>query len=78
MYKNKYIFKYICVKIPIGLHMHFGLSWVYTGMSVSNGEYQLPIGHVGGPLWVSNQACQSPMKHVEVSNGSPIRHVGLQ
>ena len=26
---------------------------------------------------VSDRACPSPMKHVEVSDGSPIRYVGL-
>ena len=57
--------------------MHAGLQWVYTGMSVSNGEFQLPLGHVG-LRWVSAQACQSPIKHVEVSNGSLIRHAGVR
>ena len=58
------------------------------GLLVFNGS---PIWHVG-LRWVSNQACWSPMKHVEVSDqairsliknievtdGSPIRHVGLR
>ena len=57
--------------------MHAGLKWVYTGMSVSNGECQLQMGHVGF-RWVSDQAYWSPMKHVEVFDGSPIRHVGVQ
>ena len=30
-----------------------------------------------GLRWVTNQACRSLMKHVEVLDGSPIRHVGL-
>ena len=59
-----------------------GLQW---DMSVSDGS---PMGHVGfrlvineacqGQRWVTGQACWSPMKHVKVSKGSPIRHIGLQ
>ena len=67
----------LCVKISIGLRMHAGFRWVYTGMSVSDLECQLPMGYVG-LRWVSDQACRSPMKHVEVSNGSPIRHYSVR
>ena len=42
-----------------------------SGMSVSDEACR-------GLQWVSYQACRSPMKHVEVFNGSPIRHVGLR
>ena len=38
---------------------------------------QFLMGHVSVP-WVSNQACGSPIKYVEVSDGSPIRHVGFR
>ena len=64
------IFK--CVDIPIRHRRHVGLKW---GMSVFNGS---PIRHVGLRLGmsVSGWACQSPMKHIDVSNGSLIRHVG--
>ena len=44
------------------------------------------MGHVGfrwvtneacrGLQWISDQACRSPMKQVEVFDGSSIRHVG--
>ena len=48
----------ICVKIPIRLRMHAGVRWVYAGMSVSDGECQLPMGHVGirSGMLVSNVA----------------------
>ena len=52
IYKINYIFKYICVKIPIGLRRHVGLRWVYTGMSVYDGAYRSPIRHS-----VSKEAC---------------------
>ena len=42
-----------------------------SGMSVSNEAFR-------GLRWVSDQATCSPMKHIEVSDGSPIRHVGLR
>ena len=67
----------MCVKILIGLFMHAGLRWVYTDMSVSDGECHLPLGQVG-LRWVPNQACWSPMKHVEVSNGSQNKYVSLR
>ena len=47
---------------------HVGLRW---GMSVFDGACQSPLGHAG-LRWVSDQACRSPIKHVEVSDRSPI------
>ena len=45
--------------------------------------YRSPMGvhrHVGlrWGISVSDQVCQSPMKHVEISDGSPIRHIGVR
>ena len=41
---------------------------------------KIPIGlrRHAGLVWESDQACRSSMKHVEVSDGSPIRHVRLR
>ena len=57
---------------PMG---HFGLQWVSDEVCrglrwVYDHAYRSPMGHVG--------LQGSPMKHVKVSNGSPIRHVGLR
>ena len=38
---NKYIFKYIHVKIPVGLHRHVGIRWVSTDMLVSDSNNML-------------------------------------
>ena len=80
---------------------HVSLQWsmsrssmgLQTGMSVSDGECQLPMVKSvfdGSPgmfvydvacqslWWVSDQACWSLMKHVEVFDGSSIRHVSLR
>ena len=64
---------------------HVSLWWE---MSVTDGACLFLIGLQSGMSvsdiacrglwWVSNQACQSPMKHVEVFDGSQIRHVGLR
>ena len=35
------------------------------------------MGHFGF-RWVSDPAYQSPMKHVQFSDGSPTRHIGLR
>ena len=48
-----------------------GLRW---GMSILDGS---PMKHVE-VRWVFDQTCQSPTEHVEVSDGSPIRQVGLR
>ena len=55
----------------MGVHRHVSLRW---GMSVTDGASWSPMGL----RWYSNLACRSPTKHVKVSDGSPIRHVGLQ
>ena len=55
---------------------HVGLRW---DMSVSHEACRSLIRHVGLQQ-VSNQACQSPISlrsGMSVSDGSPIRHVGL-
>ena len=60
MYIKISIFKYTCVKIPIGLQRHVGLRWVSTGMSVSDGACQSQMGQVGR-CWgmsVSDEACR--------------------
>ena len=56
---------------------HVGLQ---RGMLVFNGAFRSPMGHVGlqWGMSVSDGAYQFPMKLVEVSDGSPIRHVGLR
>ena len=64
---------------------HVSLRW---GMSATNGACLFLMGHQSGMSvsnvacpglqWVSDQACWSLVKHVEVFDGSPIRHVGLR
>ena len=58
--------RWIMSRSPI---RHVGLRWF------SDQTCRSPIGHRWSVL-VFNEACWSPMKHVEVSDGSPIRHVG--
>ena len=64
----------------MSLHRHFRLQW---GMLVSDGACLSPMGLRSGMsvsdsgMSVSDGACRSPVKHFEVSNGSPISHVGL-
>ena len=63
VYKNKYIWIYTCVEIPIWLCRHVGLRWVFTGLSVSNQACRSPIRQIGlrWGMSVSDQANRSPM-----------------
>ena len=79
------IFKWICVKIPIGLRRHVGLRWASTGMLISNGACKSLMGHVGrqwgmsvlneacqGLRWVFDEACPSLMGLRYFSKRSPL------